>query len=119
MRSKAYAALDEKYGFFEAPNQQNTKANELIDLWQNNALSASCSCFYNIFESVIPKENNDVEAIKRILRKSGAVQAMMSGSGPSVFGVFELQAEAEQACFVLQEEGYKAFVCHPARQYTE
>ena len=116
---KAYAALDEKYGFFEASNQQNANVSELVDLWQNNALSASCSCFYNIFESVIPKENNDVEAIKRILRKSGAVQAMMSGSGPSVFGVFELQSEAEQACFVLQEEGYKAFVCHPARQYTE
>ena len=116
---KAYAALDEKYGFFEASNQQNANVSELVDLWQNNALSASCSCFYNIFESVIPKENNDVEAIKHTMRENGAMQAMMSGSGPSVFGVFELQAEAEQACFVLQEEGYKAFVCHPARQYTE
>ena len=116
---QAYAALDEKYNFFEAPKQPNTNANELIDLWQSNALSASCSCFYNIFEGVVSKENSDVETIKRIMRENGAMQAMMSGSGPSVFGVFELQAEAEKACFVLQEGGYKAFVCHPARQYTE
>ena len=116
---KAYAALDEQYDFFETPDQQNTNPNELIDLWQSNALLASCPCFYNIFESVIPKGNNDVEAIKRVMRENGAMQAMMSGSGPAVFGVFEAQTDAEQACFVLQEQGYKAFVCHPARQYTE
>ena len=116
---RAYAALDEKYGFFEVSNQQNTNANELIDLWQNNALSASCSCFYNIFEGVIPKENNDVEAIKHTMRENGAMQAMMSGSGPSVFGVFEAQTDAEQAYFALQEQGYRAFVCYPIGQYTE
>ena len=115
----AYAALDEQYNFFDSPNQQNEDADKLMELWQNNALLASCSCFYNIFESVIPKENNDVEAIKRIMRENGAMQAMMSGSGPSVFGVFEAQTDAEQAYFALQEQGYRAFVCYPIGQYTE
>jgi len=116
---QAYAALDEKYGFFEESCQQNIDVNELIELWRNDALSASCSCFYNIFEDIVSEENKDVNIIKRILRENGARRAMMSGSGPSVFGVFEAQSEAEQACFVLQEKGYKAFVCHPRGQYTE
>ena len=115
----AYAELDEKYNFFECPQEENTNVCELIDLWQNDALSASCSCFYNIFEDVIPEENTSVDTIKRVMRERGAMRAMMSGSGPSVFGVFEEQKEAEQACTALQAMGYIAFVCHPRGQYTD
>ena len=115
----AYAALDEKYNDFKSSQQKNANVDEMIELWQNHALSASCSCFYNIFETVLPEGNHDVGSIKRTMRKNGAMGAMMSGSGPSVFGVFEMQSEAEQACDALQKMGYKAFVCHPCGQYTE
>ena len=116
---RAYAALDEKYDFFKNPQKADANANDLIDFWQNDALSASCTCFYNVFEDVIPEGNNDVESIKRAMRENGAMGAMMSGSGPSVFGVFELQSDAEKTCDILQKMGYKAFVCHPCGQYTE
>lgn len=116
---EAYAALDEAYDFFEDPRQQNTDVGELIDLWQSDAPSASCACFYNIFEDVISKENTDVDIIKRTMRENGAYRAMMSGSGPAVFGVFEVSADAEQACDALQKMGYKAFLCYPRGYYTE
>ena len=116
---QAYAALDEKYGFFEYPREENTDVHELIDLWQNDAPAAACTCFYNIFEDVIAEQNSDVDAIKRLMRKGGATCAMMSGSGPSVFGVFEVQSEAEATCSSLQEMGYKAFVCHPRSEYID
>lgn len=116
---KAYAALDEKYDFFKLPREDNTDAQELIDLWQNDALSASCTCFYNIFEDVVAKENPDVVLAKRTMRENGAMRAMMSGSGPAVFGVFEGQSEAEKACTALQELGLKAFVCQPRGQYID
>lgn len=116
---KAYAALDEKYDFFKLSREDNTDAQELIDLWQNDALSASCTCFYNIFEDVVAKENPDVVLAKRTMRENGAMRAMMSGSGPAVFGVFEEQSEAEKACTALQELGFKAFVCQPRGQYID
>lgn len=116
---KAYAALDEKYDFFKLSREDNTDAQELIDLWQNDALSASCTCFYNIFEDVVAKENPDVVLAKRTMRENGAMRAMMSGSGPAVFGVFEEQSEAEKACTALQELGLKAFVCQPRGQYID
>ena len=116
---QAYAALDKKYNFFEHPHEGNTNVNELIDLWKNDALFASCSCFYNIFEDVITEQNADVSVIKRAMREYGAICAMMSGSGPSVFGVFEMQTEAEKACASLQEMGFKTFVCHPRDQYMD
>ena len=116
---QAYAALDEKYGFFAQPKAENADVNELIDLWQNDALSASCACFYNIFEDVIAEQNSDVDTIKRLMRESGAMRAMMSGSGPAVFGIFEAQFEAEEACATLQQNGFKAFVCHSSGQYLD
>lgn len=116
---KAYAALDEKYDFFKLSREENTDAQELIDLWQNDALSASCTCFYNIFEDVVAKENPDVVLAKRTMCENGAMRAMMSGSGPAVFGVFKEQSEAEKACAALQELGLKAFVCQPRGQYID
>ena len=116
---QAYAALDEKYGFFERFDADARNADELIELWQSDALAASCACFYNIFEEVISEQNADVDAIKRVMRESGAMRAMMSGSGPSVFGVFDAQSDAEQACASLQKLGYMAFVCYPRGQYLD
>ena len=116
---KAYAALDEKYHFFEHRQAKNADVCELIDLWQNDAFFASCVCFYNIFEDVIPTENTDVDTIKRFMREGGACSALMSGSGPAVFGVFEKNEEAEETCSALQQKGYKSFVCHPCGQYVE
>ena len=116
---QAYAALDEKYSFFAHPREDNHDVYELIDLWQGDALAASATCFYNIFEDVIAAQNTDVGAIKRLMREGGAISAMMSGSGPSVFGVFEAQSKAEATCASLQEMGYKAFVCHPRGKYID
>lgn len=114
---QAYAALDEKYSFFKHRCAEPDHVDALIDFWKSDALAASCDCFYNIFEDVVPARNAEVDTIKRLMRHGGAIKAMMSGSGPSVFGVFEFQTEAEKVCASLQEKGYKAFVCHPRGQY--
>lgn len=37
------------------------------------------------------------------MKDHGAVNAMMSGSGPTVFGLFDDKATAEQACEALRE----------------
>lgn len=116
---QAYAALDEKYDFFVLPREVKNDVFELVELWQNDALADSCACFYNIFEDVVSEQNTDVDAIKRLMRENGAMCALMSGSGPSVFGVFETQSMAEQACISLQTTGFKAFICHPRGQYID
>ena len=38
---------------------------------------------------------------------------MMSGSGPSVFGIFKDEADAESAAKELKAENYECFVCTP------
>ena len=49
------------------------------------------------------------ELIERI--QNGALGALMSGSGPSVFGIFENEIDQKNALFALQKEKITAFSC--------
>ena len=51
--------------------------------------------------------------IRRIMLENGAIKAMMSGSGPSVFGVFADVESAKTVENMLKGEGYFAQVAEP------
>lgn len=51
----------------------------------------------NVLETVTIKEYPIIEDIKELLRNMGAENALMSGSGPSVFGIFKKHKTAEAA----------------------
>jgi 4-diphosphocytidyl-2-C-methyl-D-erythritol kinase len=51
----------------------------------------------NDLEAVTASRHPEIAAIKARLRAAGALGVLMSGSGPTVFGVFATQAAAEQA----------------------
>ena len=53
---------------------------------------------YNVFEDVLePPRRREVDAIKAELIDCGALGASMSGSGPSVFGLFDREEPAREA----------------------
>lgn len=89
----AYAALDRKYSNFD-PGVYIPREN--------------ISEFYNIFESVT--EINEIGEIKEIMKKSGAEHVLMSGSGPSVFGVFENGDACTRAFEDLLKCGFEAYI---------
>ena len=45
-----------------------------------------------------------IDEIKRIMRESGALNAMMSGSGPTVFGIYADRAKARAAAARIREQ---------------
>ena len=47
--------------------------------------------------------------IKEEMIRLGAKGALMSGSGPSVFGVFDSIEDAKKACFELRKMKFKAY----------
>ena len=51
----------------------------------------------NVFETVLPKEYAEVLDIKKRLRRLGAEAAAMTGSGPTVFGLYRDEAAAKAA----------------------
>jgi len=53
---------------------------------------------YNVLEEVTGEKLSIIGKIKSIMYDNGSVGAMMSGSGPSVFGFFEEEQSAQNAC---------------------
>ena len=70
---------------------------------------------YNVFEDVLePRRYREISSIKAALIDCGALGASMSGSGPSVFGLFNREADAQSACARLRESYRDVFLCAPA-----
>lgn len=72
----------------------------LIDAINEGDLYKMCTCMGNSLESVTEKDHPYITEIKRILEEKGAVKAMMSGSGPTVFAIFDDKDKANSAISV-------------------
>lgn len=57
----------------------------------------------NVLENVTVRMHPVIDEIKNFMRASGAARAMMSGSGPTVFGIYTDQAQAADAYMKLKE----------------
>ena len=58
----------------------------------------------NVLEPVTLSHQPEVDTIRNILLEAGAAGACMSGSGPTVFGIFTEEKKALKACSVLKQE---------------
>lgn len=68
----------------------------------------------NVFEEVLPPpEAAAVAEIKTALRDLGALNTSMSGSGPTVFGLFRTQAAAKEAAEALKGRYAQVFLAEP------
>ncbi len=110
---QAYRLLDEKYEDFQNRRMNEKQLEMLLESMKLKDVEAASRGFFNIFEESIQALRPAVAEAKQILLENGAYSAMMSGSGPSVFGLFHGEAEAESALKVLQEKGAEARICRP------
>lgn len=68
----------------------------------------------NAFEAVLPQAaQNQVQAIKNRLKDCGALGACMSGTGPTVFGIFEQERAAKEAVLALTQTYAEVFFTQP------
>lgn len=104
----AFGLIDEKFGTSPEPHG---KINEVVDTLENGDIFALSASLFNRFEAVIEPINDTVSEIKAEMLKNGALGALMSGSGPSVFGIFPDREAAECAASSLKMKGLRAFVC--------
>ena len=58
----------------------------------------------NVLETVTISAYPVIDALKHRIRELGAINSLMSGSGPTVFGIFLSERAAEFACEQLRSE---------------
>ena len=76
----------------------------MIEALSNRDLIKMCSLMGNVLETVTEKENPIITQIKDLMKEQGATGALMSGSGPTVFGIFTKEEKARNCFQKIQEE---------------
>ncbi len=110
----AYGLLDRHFGNFEPTYGYQPKETEPLHMaLQKGSMSDMCAQMYNIFEEPVLAERPVAARVKQTLLSCGALGAMMSGSGPSVFGVFTEKSIAETASERMRKEGWTPYICTP------
>ena len=71
---------------------------------QTGDLKKITSSMGNVLENVTITEYPQIESIKDVMKEEGALNAMMSGSGPTVFGIYDDKMLARRAAARIREE---------------
>lgn len=74
----------------------------LADIKEQN-LDGMCEHIENILETVTIPNHPVIAQIKEFMEQNGAKKALMSGSGPTVFGIYDQKEDAEKAAKLLKE----------------
>lgn len=75
----------------------------IIKAIKEKNLKEMAGLLYNVMEEVTVGEHPIIREIEHVMLEYGALNAIMSGSGPTVFGLFEEKEKAEQAMKILRE----------------
>ena len=102
--AEAYSAADSVYLY-------HPDSMRMLDACERGDFGGICRYAGNVFEQVV--EVVERVEIKRIMREEGAALAQMSGSGPSVFALFEDEAAAARCAERLRPICPQTYVTYP------
>ena len=97
----------EKIDMEKAGKRQSTQ--EMVKAIESQNKEGVISSLHNDFEANAIKEHPVISEIKKELIKNGALNSLMSGSGPTVFGIFDDKEKAKKAYQSLKDK--YAYVC--------
>ena len=89
--------------------QQLHTSENIIKALENKDIHLLANNLYNVFEEVI-QEKGIIQDIKKELIKNGALQALMTGSGSCVYGIFENKQLAQNVYIALKDK-YQTYIC--------
>ncbi len=105
----------EAYAQFDSLNRvRHLDRISMVDAMASGDFDKICSLCSNVFEQAVevPKRPH----IKGVMRKSGSDACVMSGSGPTVFGIFSDKEKAEDAFNKLSKKYENVYLCKPVSQ---
>lgn len=85
-------------------------SDNMVAMLESGDIFGICAGVYNAFEQVVMSVRPAVSVAKQTMLEYGALCSLMSGSGPSVFGIFSDHDLAERSADKLCEMGYSSFV---------
>ena len=88
----------------------------MIQYIEGRNLEGITACMCNVLETVTIKKCSQIEELKEKLMEYGALGSIMSGSGPTVFGVFKDSASAYNAYDYIKDMVSEVFLVKTTNQ---
>ena len=83
---------------------------QLIQLLKDNDIKSLANNMYNVLEEVTKEKYPIIKDIEKIMMDNNSLGAMMSGSGPTVFGLYDNEKDAENCKKVLLKNFKQVYV---------
>ncbi len=84
-------------------NTPHPSAEKMIAAMQDGDVEKMGSLLGNVLETVTIPMHPDIIKLKKLMMKKGAVGTLMSGSGPTVFGLFTDLKNAKRAAGIIRQ----------------
>lgn len=94
---EVYEALDAEDGW------KHPDIDGIMEGLEEGSLEKIAACMGNVLEQVTVRNYPVIDKIKAVMKEEGALNAMMSGSGPTVFGIFTDRHKAKLAQTKIRE----------------
>ncbi len=104
------------YGNFDLSKVENhPNIDGIIAGIKDNNLQEATNHFANVLETVTVKMHPKINIIKETMLNQGALTSLMSGSGPTVFGIFDDNKKAQDAFYHFKTSNfrYRVFLTKP------
>lgn len=85
----------------------------MVSALEQGSIHAIAGALCNVFEPVVAREHPEIHEIKSEMCQYGALGACMTGSGPTVFGIFTDASGAQQAYRSLKSKYSDTFLVKP------
>lgn len=102
----------EVYERFEEQKSNYNIKNLILAIKQGNLFDIAKN-LYNSLESVTIKKYPEIRKMKEYLIEEGALNALMTGSGPTIFGIFQKRKDCLMVKQKLHLSGIKAKIVKP------
>ncbi len=99
-------ATSDAYGWYDADRAQGVVAAREPQFvpgpWPSRAAQ-----LVNDLEAAVARRHPEIDRMRQVLKRQGAAAAMMSGSGSTVFGLFQRRIDAQQAIAAVEGTGWR------------
>ena len=106
--AKPQISVSTKFVYENLKLDENTihpDIDQLVTDIKNKDLQSVASHMGNVLETVTIPAYPIISDIKNLMLQSGAINSMMSGSGPTVFGIFDDKKTAKEAQHKMRSSG--------------
>jgi 4-diphosphocytidyl-2-C-methyl-D-erythritol kinase len=84
----------------------------ILKALEEGNIGAVARRMYNVFEDILPRGKQEITEIKSIMLDNNALGSIMTGSGPTVFGLYEEKTDAQNAFNRLKVNYRDSFLTH-------